>query len=78
MSIARLSFHSFFSEDKVAIDEIIGYSIESQTRKRVYLQLASDVASMGDDCMHRDEQSIGNLLIAHTHDKADDDLFLAF
>lgn len=47
------------------IHQFIGYGINSETCHSMDLQLARYVPAVGSDSVHRKEESLGNLLVAH-------------
>ena len=55
------------------VNQVVGYSVDGQSSKRVYLQFPDDITPM---CNHRvdgDKQFVGDFLIRHPLDEAYDD-----
>ena len=59
------------------INEAVDDCVDGEAGRRVDLQLAGDVAAMGDDGVDRDEQAVGNLFVLQPLHHADDDILLA-
>ena len=61
----------FYTAD---VYQIVDYGIDGQPGRGVNLQLACDVAPVGDDCVGRDTEMVGYLLVCHSLCYSHDDI----
>ena len=59
------------------VDQAIDDGIDGEACGRMNLQLAGDVAAMGDDGIHRDAEAVGNFLVLQALHDTDDDFTFA-
>ena len=65
-------------DDGIDVYEIVDDGIDGQAGQTVDLEFAGYVAAMGDDCVDRDAEMGGYLLVAHALDQRNNDFFFAF
>ena len=59
------------------VDKAVDDGVDGEARRRMNLKLAGYIATMGDDGINRDAETVGYLLVEQSLNNTDDDIFLA-